>query len=233
MKVCGVAVARLQGHSWAPTLSNGWKVNVGTIPPVPHRPTARWSEGEARCRLMPVGWGGGPEVSGPRPGKPVTWRRGSSVFAAFMLITEAAGEYRRTVAASFSDPAVGTCDTDWLHQSWHEHMESRMQWKLHVRITRAGRGNPPAEKLTGRPGPTPTQHREPGRALNQRSDRGTVHSQDQITFPVSRHCPVVSLGRSFADHDLRCDELAAPLAGPCPGNPQRSPGSQTRHKLAF
>ena len=31
-----------------------------------------------------------------------------------------------------------------------------MQWKLHVRITRAGRGNRPAEKLTGRPGPTPT-----------------------------------------------------------------------------
>ena len=35
MNACGVAVARLQGHSWTPTLSNGWKVNVGTIPPVP------------------------------------------------------------------------------------------------------------------------------------------------------------------------------------------------------
>ena len=31
MKVCGVAVARLQEHSWAPTLSNDQKVNVGTV----------------------------------------------------------------------------------------------------------------------------------------------------------------------------------------------------------
>ena len=60
MKVCGVAVARLQGHSWAPTLLNGWRVNVGTIPLVPRRPAARWPQGKVRCRLMPVGWGGGP-----------------------------------------------------------------------------------------------------------------------------------------------------------------------------
>ena len=45
VKVCGVAVARLQGHSWAPTLSNGQKVNVGTILSVPHRPAACWSAG--------------------------------------------------------------------------------------------------------------------------------------------------------------------------------------------
>ena len=62
MKVCGVAVAMLQGHSWAPTLSNGWEVNVGTILPVPHWPASSWSEGEVRCRLRPVGWGGGPVV---------------------------------------------------------------------------------------------------------------------------------------------------------------------------
>ena len=29
---------------------------------------------------------------------------------------------------------AGTCDTAWLNQQWHEHMESRMQWKLHVRF---------------------------------------------------------------------------------------------------
>ena len=40
-----------------------------------------------------------------------------------------------------------------LHQR-HEHTESRMHPKLRVRITRAGHRNPPAEKLTGRPGPT-------------------------------------------------------------------------------
>ena len=35
MKACGVVVAMLQGHSWAPTPSNGSTVNVGTIPAVP------------------------------------------------------------------------------------------------------------------------------------------------------------------------------------------------------
>lgn len=62
VKVCGVAVARLQGHSWAPTLSNGQKVNVGTVLLVPHRPAACWSAGEARCRLIPTGRDRGPVV---------------------------------------------------------------------------------------------------------------------------------------------------------------------------
>ena len=97
-KACGVAVAMLQGHSWTPTLSNGWKPSVGTIPPVPHRSVFHRLVGEVRCRLMPLGWGGGPEVSGPRPGKPGRMAKGSSVFAADVLITEVAGEYRRAVA---------------------------------------------------------------------------------------------------------------------------------------
>ena len=62
MKVCGVAVARLQGHSWAPTLSNGQKVNVGTIPSVPSPTSNKLVDGKARCRLIPTGWGGGPVV---------------------------------------------------------------------------------------------------------------------------------------------------------------------------
>ena len=33
------------------------------------------------------------------------------------------------------------------------------------------------------------------------------------------HRPVVGLGRAFADHDLRCNELAAPLPGPGPLDP--------------
>ena len=73
------------------------------------------------------------------------------------------------------------------------------------------------------------QHREPGGALHKRPDRGTPKSGDQVTFPVAWHCPVVRLGRTFADHDLGADELAAPLPSPGPRNPQRSPGSQTRH----
>ena len=62
MKVCGVAVAMLQGHSWTPTLSNGWKVNVGTILLVPLPASVLLVGGKACCRLMPVGWGGGPVV---------------------------------------------------------------------------------------------------------------------------------------------------------------------------
>ncbi len=75
MKVCGVAVAMLQGHSWTPTLSNGWKVNVGTIPLAP-LPASIWLVGgKARCRLMPVGWDGGPVVVRDRESR-VGWRRG-------------------------------------------------------------------------------------------------------------------------------------------------------------
>ena len=66
VNACGVAVAMLQGHSWAPTLSNGWGVNVGTIPPVPSPVGILPTGGKARCRLMPVGWGGGPVVVGDR-----------------------------------------------------------------------------------------------------------------------------------------------------------------------
>ena len=67
--------------------------------------------------------------------------KGSSVFAAETLITEAAGEYRRTVARTSRGRAAGTCDADRLNQLWHEHMESRMQWKLHVRFG-GGPGKP-------------------------------------------------------------------------------------------
>ena len=77
------------------------------------------------------------------------------------------------------------------------------------------------------------QHREPGGSFNKRPDRGAVQSQDQVAFPMSWHCPVVGLGWAFADEDLGADEAAAPLPGSCPRDPQRSPGSQTRHQLPF
>ncbi len=62
MKACGVAVARLQGHSWAPTPSKGSRVNVGTIPVVPSPASSLLVGGQARRRLMPPGWDGGPVV---------------------------------------------------------------------------------------------------------------------------------------------------------------------------
>lgn len=61
-KACGVAVAMLQGHSWAPTPSNGSMVNVGTILAVPSPASILLAGGKAGRRLMPPGWGGGPVV---------------------------------------------------------------------------------------------------------------------------------------------------------------------------
>lgn len=61
-KACGVGVARLQGHSWTPTPSNGWRMNVGTIPTVPSPASSQLVGGKVRRRLMLSGWGGGPVV---------------------------------------------------------------------------------------------------------------------------------------------------------------------------
>ena len=70
MKFCGVAVAMLQGHSWAPTPSNGWRVNVGTIPSAPPFGPTRAEGGKVRRRLMPSGWGGGLVVVRGRESRP-------------------------------------------------------------------------------------------------------------------------------------------------------------------
>ena len=59
VNACGVAVTRLQGHSWAPTPSKGSGMNVGTISLVPFRCPARAAGGKTCRRLMPSGWGGG------------------------------------------------------------------------------------------------------------------------------------------------------------------------------
>ena len=61
-KACGVGVAMLQGHSWAPTPSNGWGMNVGTIPTVPSPASSPLVGGKVGRRLMLSGWGGGPVV---------------------------------------------------------------------------------------------------------------------------------------------------------------------------
>ena len=62
MKACGVIVARLQGHSWAPTPSKGSGVNVGTISMVPVPASSQLVGVKVRRRLMLSGWGGGPVV---------------------------------------------------------------------------------------------------------------------------------------------------------------------------
>ena len=84
VNVCGVAVARLQEHSWAPTLLNGQKVNVGTVLLVPHRPAACWP---VRKGPLPADTDrmGRRTRSSPRSGKPVTWRRGPARLSARSL----------------------------------------------------------------------------------------------------------------------------------------------------
>ena len=62
MTACGVVVAMLQGHSWAPTLLNGSRVNVGTIPTVPDPASSLLVGGKTRRRLTLLGWGGGSVV---------------------------------------------------------------------------------------------------------------------------------------------------------------------------
>jgi len=69
-KTCGVVVAMLQGHSWAPTLSNGSRANVGTTPAVPDPASSPLVGGKTRRRLTPAGWGGGPVVVGGRESRP-------------------------------------------------------------------------------------------------------------------------------------------------------------------
>jgi hypothetical protein len=96
VKDCGVTVAMLQGHSWAPTPSNGLRVNVGTIPAVPSPASRQLVGGKASRRLTPPGWDGGPVVVRGRESR--SHGEGSSVFAASTPIEEAAGEHRRSVA---------------------------------------------------------------------------------------------------------------------------------------
>lgn len=70
VKDCGVAAAMLQGHSWAPTPSNGSTVNVGTIPVVPDPVRLQRIGGKVHRRLMPPGWGGGSVVVRGRESRP-------------------------------------------------------------------------------------------------------------------------------------------------------------------
>ena len=70
VKACGVVVAMLQGHSWAPTPSSGSRVNVGTIPAVPSPTSNLLAGGKARRRLSPPEWDGGPVVVRGRESRP-------------------------------------------------------------------------------------------------------------------------------------------------------------------
>ena len=71
------------------------------------------------------------------------------------------------------------------------------------------------------------EHREARRSLDQRADRRAVQAQDQVALPVARDSPVIGLGWTFADHDLRSDEGFAAACGTGARNPERPSGAQT------
>ena len=69
-KYCGVRVAMLRGHSWAPNPLIGFVVNMGTIPVAPTSMEVISSGGKAHRQLMLPGWGGGPVVVRGRESRP-------------------------------------------------------------------------------------------------------------------------------------------------------------------
>ncbi|MGH3848898.1 MAG: hypothetical protein ACRDRT_04215 [Pseudonocardiaceae bacterium] len=69
-KVCGVLVAMLQGEELGADPVDREMVNVGTVPEPPFPPPAVGDGGQARCRLMAPGRGGGSVVVRGRESRP-------------------------------------------------------------------------------------------------------------------------------------------------------------------
>jgi hypothetical protein len=72
-KACGVLVAMLQGHSWAPT-RRSVRGERGNPPGSPSRRPARSVHGQGPLSVVGLGRGRSPRSS-PRTGKPSTWQR--------------------------------------------------------------------------------------------------------------------------------------------------------------
>lgn len=98
MKVCGVVVAIPQEHNWAPRLSNGLRVNVGTTSSTPSPLNIQLSGGKTSRRSISMTWGGGLVLVGGRESRPRA--KGSSAFAASVQQEEVAGEHRCTLAVA-------------------------------------------------------------------------------------------------------------------------------------
>src|ERR1035437_6481382 len=114
VNACGVAVAMLQGHSWAPRPSNGSRVNVGTIPAVPL--TGQLPAGRQEGPSPADAAGMGRRTRSSRgSGKPATWRRGP------------AGSQR----ACGSRRSLVNTGAPWPDQTVAEQRVLGMQTKLH------------------------------------------------------------------------------------------------------
>ena len=114
-----------------------------------------------------------------------------------------------------------------------------MHPKLHVRFTRAGRGNPPAETLTGRPGPTPTPMFRPGRASPTQALVIDAYSRFVVGWRVSNSLrtdlALDALEQALwarrpdtADPDRRLVHHSD-AANPIPVHPLHQPAGGSRH----
>ncbi|EQD77774.1 hypothetical protein B1A_02746 [mine drainage metagenome] len=72
------------------------------------------------------------------------------------------------------------------------------------------------------------QERIPGGTLDQRTDRGTVQTDDQVPFPMARYGTISRLGGTLADQDFRGNKALTALPGSGARHPQRPPRSQAR-----
>ena len=77
------------------------------------------------------------------------------------------------------------------------------------------------------------QHREARGALDQRADRRTAETEDQVALPMARHGAVCGLRRARADHDLGRYEGFAPAAQARSRQAQRSSGAQACGEFAL
>jgi hypothetical protein len=77
------------------------------------------------------------------------------------------------------------------------------------------------------------QHREAGRALDERADRRTFKADEQVTFPVAGNGAVLGLGGAFADEHVGGDVSPGSLSCPGPRYAQRPSGPQAGNQLAL
>ena len=158
-KDCGVAVARLQGHSWTPTPLKGSRVNVGTTSVGPCQ------QGGEDLSPVDAGGVGRRTRSSPGTGKPCTWRRGP-------VCSRLQCQTRRTLVntgASWLGPIEAESRVLAMQTKLNRwHSDGMSTWRAGCGESRTsgsegGPEKPIARKTTGRSGPTPTRTCRPGR----------------------------------------------------------------------
>jgi len=73
------------------------------------------------------------------------------------------------------------------------------------------------------------EHGEACRAFDQRPDRRTAKTENEIPLPMTRNRSVANLGRSVADHQSIGDEGLAAAPGAFTQQPDRAAGLEPGH----